>query len=94
MFGSYTNALLPGLHVVEGGQTSTGSVVAWFKRTLCAPDIDYHTLNQEAEGVPPGCDGLLCLDHFQVWSRTSRGLLIFHPWIGWRVCAAKQQYHD
>lgn len=31
MFGSYAGALLPGLHVVEGGQTSTGSAVAWLK---------------------------------------------------------------
>lgn len=31
MFGSYGGALLPGLHVVEGGQTSTGSAVAWLR---------------------------------------------------------------
>jgi ribulose-phosphate 3-epimerase len=31
MFGSYPGALLPGLHVVEGGQTSTGSAVAWLR---------------------------------------------------------------
>lgn len=30
-FGTYRDALLPGLHVIEGGQTSTGSVLAWFK---------------------------------------------------------------
>jgi pentose-5-phosphate-3-epimerase len=31
MFGSYDGALLPGLHVVEGGQTSTGSALAWLR---------------------------------------------------------------
>ncbi|KAL6752078.1 hypothetical protein V8C86DRAFT_3105586 [Haematococcus lacustris] len=67
IFGSYPSALLPGLHVVEGGQTSTGSVVHWFKRTLCGPpgSLDYATLDQEAAAVPPGCQGLTCLDHFQ-----------------------------
>ena len=30
-FGTYTDAVLPGTHVIEGGQTSTGSVLAWFR---------------------------------------------------------------
>ena len=29
IWGTYPDAVLPGLSVVEGGQTSTGSVVAW-----------------------------------------------------------------
>ncbi len=43
-------------------------MVHWFKRTLCGPEgaVSYDQLNQEAQAVPPGCDGLLCLDHFQV----------------------------
>jgi hypothetical protein len=43
-----------------------GSIVAWFKRELCGGSVNYATLNQEAEAVPPGCDGVSCLDHFQV----------------------------
>lgn len=49
---------------VEGGQTSTGSAVAWYRRLLGEPD--YAALNQEAAAVPPGCEGVVCLDHFQV----------------------------
>lgn len=64
IWGTYANALLPGLHVVEGGQTSTGSVVAWLKR-LVAPDVDYVTLTAEAAALPPGADGLLVQEHFQ-----------------------------
>jgi len=40
--------------------------VHWLKRTLCGPEVTYDMLNAEAEAVPPGCDGLLALDHFQV----------------------------
>lgn len=29
IFGTYPDAVLPGLHVVEGGQTSTGSILNW-----------------------------------------------------------------
>jgi hypothetical protein len=58
---------------------NTGSIVAWFRRTLCGGfpdgamarlpaghDVSYGQLNEEAEAVPPGCDGVVCLDHFQV----------------------------
>lgn len=34
MWGAYPDAVLPGLGVVEGGQTSTGSAVAWFRRLV------------------------------------------------------------
>lgn len=55
-FGTYKDVLLPGLHVIEGGQTSTGSVLAWFRRTLCgeAGSVSYAQLDAEAGAVPPG----------------------------------------
>lgn len=59
-------SLPPGVHVVEGGQTSTGSIVAWLRRELLGAGASYEQLNEEAAGVPPGCEGLTCLDHFQV----------------------------
>ena len=64
IWGSYAHAVYPGRHILEGGQTSTGSVLAWFKRNF-APDTDYNTLNREAAELPPGSDGVLVLDHFQ-----------------------------
>ena len=52
---------------VEGGQTSTGSVVAWYRRLLGFEEGQgYEELNAAAEAVPPGSEGVLCLDHFQV----------------------------
>ena len=64
IWGTYSNAVLPGLNIVEGGQTSTGSVVAWYRRVLGLGG--YAELNEEAGAVPPGCEGVVCLDHFQV----------------------------
>jgi ribulokinase len=64
IWGTYADALLPGLHVVEGGQTSTGSVVSWFKRLL-GSDVSYDDLNREAAALPPGAEGLIVQDHFQ-----------------------------
>jgi ribulokinase len=64
LWGTYPDAVIPGLHIVEGGQTSTGSVVNWLKRLL--PDsISYDKLNAEAKALPPGAEGLVVLDHFQ-----------------------------
>ncbi|PSC72161.1 carbohydrate kinase [Micractinium conductrix] len=63
IWGVYPDALLPGVHMVEGGQTSTGSAVAWLRKLVGEPG--YEALNAEAAAVPPGCEGLLCLDHFQ-----------------------------
>ena len=64
IWGTYPDAVIPGLHIVEGGQTSTGSIVNWLKHLL--PDsISYDKLNAEAKALPPGAEGLVVLDHFQ-----------------------------
>ena len=41
MWGAYPDAVLPGLGVVEGGQTSTGSAVAWFRRLVSGGELHY-----------------------------------------------------
>lgn len=64
VWGTYADCVYPDRHVIEGGQTSTGSVIAWYKRTF-APDTPYDVLNAEAAALPPGCDGVLAVDHFQ-----------------------------
>jgi ribulose-phosphate 3-epimerase len=64
IWGTYRDAVLPGVNIVEGGQTSTGSVVAWFRRLVGSPS--YEEMDAEAtRSVPPGCNGVLSLDHFQ-----------------------------
>ena len=63
IWGTYADALLPGLHAVEGGQTSTGSVVNWLKNLYGVSD--YRDLNRDAGELPPGSEGLIVQEHFQ-----------------------------
>ena len=66
IFGTYRNALVESApFVVEGGQTSTGSVVNWFKNLCGGGDSFYDDMNREASAIPPGCEGVVALDHFQ-----------------------------
>lgn len=64
IWGTYADATIEGLYLVEGGQTSTGSVVNWF-RSLIGRDVGYETLNAEAAAIPIGSEGVLVQDHFQ-----------------------------
>ena len=74
MWGSYPDAVIAGLQMIEGGQTSTGAIVNWFKTNFCA-NIEqeakrggnsvYDLLNEGAQKLPIGADGLLALDYFQ-----------------------------
>jgi ribulose kinase len=73
-FGAYTDAMIPGQYTIEGGQVSTGSIVAWFKNQFakhaneeaqkCGVD-PYEVLNEMANDVPIGSDGLVVIDYFQ-----------------------------
>lgn len=63
IWGTYPDAVVKGLYCVEGGQTSTGSVIAWLRKLLGEPD--YATLNHKAAQLPPGAEGLVVLEHFQ-----------------------------
>lgn len=74
IFGSYPNSVIRGIHTVEGGQISTGSIMQWFKRQFLrayekeAGDSKtslYDFMGQRAEKVPLGSDGIIVLDSFQ-----------------------------
>ena len=68
VFGSFPEAMVPGLELVEAGQASAGSVLAWFRRELAADlpeDGAYETLDSEAAEIPPGSGGLVVLESFQ-----------------------------
>ena len=74
VWGSYPDAIVKGLQMVEGGQTSTGSIVNWLKEQLCGNlkvqaakegCSVYDILNREAEALPIGADGIIALDFFQ-----------------------------
>ncbi|MDJ0943219.1 MAG: FGGY-family carbohydrate kinase [Kiloniellales bacterium] len=64
VWGTYMDAVYPGKPIIEGGQTSTGSVIAWFKRHFAA-ETSFEDLNRAAREIAPGAEGLRVLDHFQ-----------------------------
>lgn len=74
IFGSFPNAVIPGLNIVEGGQISTGSIIKWFKENFCHRELQkaakggsdiYEILNHQARKIKPGSEGLLVLEHWQ-----------------------------
>lgn len=64
VWGSYADIVYPDRWIVEGGQTSTGSILNWLSRLTGSP-LDFEALNAKAAALEPGCDGLLVQDHFQ-----------------------------
>lgn len=74
IFGSFPDAVIPGLNLVEGGQVSTGSILNWFKQNF-AGELGHHAkasgvsvyqlMDEEAARVPVGSEGLIVLDYFQ-----------------------------
>jgi ribulokinase len=74
MNGCYPDAVVEGLYTLEGGQTATGSILNWYRQHFAdneAAEAErtgrsvYEVLDSEAATVPPGCDGLICLDYWQ-----------------------------
>lgn len=64
VWGAYPDIVYPGRFIVEGGQTSTGSIINWLKR-LTGGTLDLAEMNRKAETLQPGSDGLIVQDHFQ-----------------------------
>ena len=64
VWGAYPDIVYPDRWIVEGGQTSTGSIINWLRR-LTGGTLDLAEMNRKAETLEPGSDGLLVQDHFQ-----------------------------
>ncbi len=74
VWGPYPDALMDGTWILEGGQTATGSIVAWLAdnfacRESAAAEAQgqdrYAYLDAQAATVPPGAEGLVVLDYWQ-----------------------------
>lgn len=63
IWGAYSDIVYPDRYIVEGGQTSTGSIINWLGRLTGG--LDFDELNARAAELSPGCDGLIVQDHFQ-----------------------------
>ncbi|WP_119391204.1 FGGY-family carbohydrate kinase [Taklimakanibacter lacteus] len=64
VWGAYPDIVYPGRFIVEGGQTSTGSIINWLRR-ITGGTLDLAEMNSKAEALEPGSDGLIVQDHFQ-----------------------------
>lgn len=64
VWGAYADIVYPGRWIVEGGQTSTGSIINWLRR-LCGGQLNLDELNEKAASLPPGSEGLIVQEHFQ-----------------------------
>jgi FGGY-family pentulose kinase len=74
LLGCYPDAVVEGLFTLEGGQTATGSILNWYRQHLAGNEVleaertgrnVYEILDAKAAAVPPGCEGLVCLDYWQ-----------------------------
>jgi FGGY-family pentulose kinase len=74
MLGCYPDAVAEGTYTLEGGQTATGSILNWYRQHFAGAEAAeaartgrpvYELLDAKAAAVPPGCEGLVCLDHWQ-----------------------------
>ena len=75
IFGTFPDAVIPGLAVAEGAQISTGSILKWFKDHFVRSDYEscaqqegisvYRYLDRLAAKLPPGSEGLILLDYWQ-----------------------------
>ena len=67
-WGAYRGAPLPHLNFAEGGQSSTGSLVRWvrdmisFGHDSIGEKVSYQVLDEEAEKIAAGSDGLVALE--------------------------------
>jgi len=55
--------VIPGLYLINGCMASSGSIIKWFRNHF-APELDYAELDQEAEAIPAGSEGLILLPYF------------------------------
>jgi len=75
VFGAYPDGAMPGLYLVEGAQISTGSILRWFKEGFISRRYEdeaedrgvslYGYMNELAEKIPPGSEGLVLLNYWQ-----------------------------
>ncbi|HPT63123.1 MAG TPA: FGGY-family carbohydrate kinase [Candidatus Atribacteria bacterium] len=73
IWGPYQGAVLPDMWILEGGQSSTGSIIKWFRDNFLQEEFRereeleniFDAMDRMAAQISPGSDGLLVLDNFQ-----------------------------
>ena len=68
IFGGFPDSIIPGLWLMEAGQVSSGSILAWYRKNFLR-DLDeqdaYSIMDREAASVEEGSGGIIVLDNFQ-----------------------------
>ncbi|MEA5030501.1 MAG: FGGY family carbohydrate kinase [Sphaerochaeta sp.] len=67
----YVKAPFENLHILGGGLANGASLLKWFKEELCGENVGgekakliYDLLDEQADTIVPGCEGLLALPYF------------------------------
>ncbi|WP_010585865.1 ribulokinase [Schlesneria paludicola] len=60
--GIVKDGILPGFYGYETGQAAVGDAFEWVRRLLGSPD--FTVLSKQAAALPPGADGVRCVDWF------------------------------
>ena len=82
--------LVPGLWCAGMSMTASGALTRWFRDQFGQPELDaqaelglsaYQLLAMQAEGIPPGSEGLVALPYFAgerspIWDPLARGLIL------------------
>jgi xylulokinase len=68
-----------GKYIFGGGTSTSGAIVAWFRENFC-PEKSYEELDEEAERIEPGANGLVMLPYFMgertpVLDERARGII-------------------
>jgi L-ribulokinase len=70
--GVVRDAVVPGSHAIEAGQSAVGDIFKWWVERVCGGDSTLHrAFSREAATHAPGQSGLLALD----WHNGNRNLL-------------------
>ncbi|MDO4288038.1 MAG: FGGY-family carbohydrate kinase [Eubacterium sp.] len=67
LWGPYDEPVVEKAWLLEGGQSSAGSIVKWYMREFGIAEMDnpYAYMNEQVEKIAPGAEGLIALDFFQ-----------------------------
>jgi FGGY-family pentulose kinase len=65
IWGPFEGAILPDMWLIETGQTSTGSILEWFRSQFASKGESIAELSKEAEAVEMGSENLTMLDTWQ-----------------------------
>ncbi len=72
--GCYPDATVPGMYTLEAGQTATGSILDWYRRSFAGEQARiaqergvsvYEILDEQAAVAPAGSEGLVVRDDWQ-----------------------------